>query len=133
MRCALTSLCGKIDRIFIFWVQGLIRELPGYCAGFQCGWLPLQRNAYTQAMFPMKFFEYLAAGLPVVATSIDALQEFQSAVWLCEPEQNAYSKALWGASRRRTSALSAPRLGASAHLHGANGAHDQTLREGGLL
>ena len=71
-------------------------DLPHYCAGLQCGWLPLQRNAYTQAMFPMKFFEYLAAGLPVVATSIDALQDFGSVAWLCEPDQDQFSRALLG-------------------------------------
>ena len=27
-------------------------------------------------MFPMKFFEYLAAGLPVVATNLPSLKEF---------------------------------------------------------
>lgn len=69
-------------------------DLPRYCAGLQCGWLPLQRNAYTQAMFPMKFFEYLAAGLPVVATAIDALLDFGSVAWLCEPDQNQFSRAL---------------------------------------
>ena len=110
------------------------QELPGYCAGFQCGWLPLQRNAYTQAMFPMKFFEYLAAGLPVVATSIDALQEFQSAAWLCEPEQNAFSKALVGCIQGEDPARSVRLALARQHTYTARTERMmQTLREGGLL
>lgn len=110
------------------------QELPGYCAGFQCGWLPLQRNAYTQAMFPMKFFEYLAAGLPVVATSIDALQEFQSAAWLCEPEQNAFSKALVGCIQGEGPARSVRLALARQHTYTARMERMMhTLREGGLL
>ena len=42
------------------------------------GLLPLLINDYTRAMFPMKFFEYLAAGLPVVSTALPALHEFAS-------------------------------------------------------
>tara|TARA_Y100001968_G_C19441172_1_gene762593 strand:+ start:1188 stop:2354 length:1167 start_codon:yes stop_codon:yes gene_type:complete len=59
-------------------------ELPYYCAGFDIAWLPLQINAYTQSMFPMKFFEYLAAGLPVVATGIDSLSAFSQEAFLCD-------------------------------------------------
>ena len=70
------------------------RHLPNYCAGFQCGWLPLQKNKYTASMFPMKFFEYLSAGLPIVATRIEALEEFAAVAWLCEPQKNDFSKAL---------------------------------------
>jgi hypothetical protein len=38
----------------------------------QVGLLPTKINDYTRSMFPMKYFEYLAAGLPVVGTA----QEF---------------------------------------------------------
>ena len=68
--------------------------LPNYCAGFDCGWLPLRLNPYTESMFPMKFFEYLAAGLPVVATAIDALGQFGHAAMLCHPNGKEFSKAL---------------------------------------
>jgi glycosyltransferase involved in cell wall biosynthesis len=34
-------------------------------------------------MFPMKFFEYLAAGVPVVATDLPALNEYQHLARLC--------------------------------------------------
>ena len=68
--------------------------LPSYCAGFACGWLPLRLTPYTEAMFPMKFFEYMSAGLPVVATKIDALKQFSSVAWLCVDRPAAFSKAL---------------------------------------
>ncbi len=53
------------------------KDLPYYCAYFDIGWLPLVHNDYTNSMFPIKFFEYLAAGLPVVSTKIESLEEFK--------------------------------------------------------
>jgi glycosyltransferase involved in cell wall biosynthesis len=53
-------------------------QLPEYMAGLDVGLLPQLVNDYTQAMFPMKFFEYIAAGLPVVSTPLDAIKEFSS-------------------------------------------------------
>ncbi|AOI69658.1 glycosyltransferase [Burkholderia ubonensis] len=46
-------------------------ELPVYLRGMDVGLLPTLLNDYTRSMFPMKFFEYLAAGLPVVSTPLD--------------------------------------------------------------
>lgn len=53
-------------------------DLPRYMAGLDVGLLPQLINEYTQSMFPMKFFEYLAAGLPVVSTALPALRDFSS-------------------------------------------------------
>ncbi len=50
--------------------------LPAYCAAFSAGLLPFVRNAMTQCINPIKLTEYLAAGLPVVATAIPAAQDF---------------------------------------------------------
>jgi glycosyltransferase involved in cell wall biosynthesis len=69
-------------------------QLPAYLKGLDLGLLPLQRNPYTQAMFPMKFFEYLAAGRPVVATAINALQPFAEVALLCEPTAEAFATAI---------------------------------------
>jgi glycosyltransferase involved in cell wall biosynthesis len=52
--------------------------LPAYMAAFDVALIPAPINNYTRAMFPMKFFEYLAAGVPVVATPLPALEEFSS-------------------------------------------------------
>jgi glycosyltransferase involved in cell wall biosynthesis len=58
-------------------------QLPSYLRGFDLALLPCPMNAYTRSMFPMKFFEYLAAGLPVVATDLPALAEYGSLARLC--------------------------------------------------
>jgi glycosyltransferase involved in cell wall biosynthesis len=47
------------------------QALPDYLRGMNVGLLPTLLNSYTRSMFPMKFFEYLAAGLPVVSTPLD--------------------------------------------------------------
>jgi glycosyltransferase involved in cell wall biosynthesis len=44
--------------------------LPSYMAGWQVGLLPFAHNDATRFISPTKTPEYLAAGLPVVATSI---------------------------------------------------------------
>lgn len=49
-------------------------DLPACLKGFDVAILPCMLNEYTRSMFPMKFFEYLAAGLPVVSTALHALQ-----------------------------------------------------------
>lgn len=45
--------------------------LPDYLRGIQVGLLPSMRNEYTRSMFPMKYYEYVAAGLPVVSVTLD--------------------------------------------------------------
>ena len=44
--------------------------LPEYLSGIQVGLLPSLINEYTRGMFPMKYYEYLAAGVPVVSTPL---------------------------------------------------------------
>lgn len=54
-------------------------DLPGFMAGMDIAALPILDNAYTRSMFPMKFFEYLSAGLPVISTPLPALLEYKKA------------------------------------------------------
>jgi glycosyltransferase involved in cell wall biosynthesis len=42
--------------------------LPDYLRGMRVGLLPSLRNTYTNSMFPMKYYEYVAAGLPILST-----------------------------------------------------------------
>lgn len=55
-------------------------DLPRYLSGVQVGLLPSRINNYTNSMYPMKFYEYLAAGVPVVSTPLKFLDEIASHV-----------------------------------------------------
>ncbi|CAE22103.1 putative glycosyl transferase, group 1 [Prochlorococcus marinus str. MIT 9313] len=68
--------------------------LPAWLAHVDVALLPLQLNGYTRNMFPMKFFEYLSAGLPVVATAIPALIAHADVACLCEPQVEIFEQAI---------------------------------------
>ena len=57
-------------------------ELPSYLKTFDVAILPNRINEYTNSMFPMKFFEYLSAGKPVVSVDLPALRQFSELVYL---------------------------------------------------
>ena len=48
-------------------------QLPSLLRGADAAIIPYRINALTSSVFPMKVYEYLAAGLPVVATPLPAL------------------------------------------------------------
>jgi glycosyltransferase involved in cell wall biosynthesis len=48
-------------------------QLPDVLRGADAGLIPYARNELTDAIFPMKVYEYLAAGLPVVATELPSI------------------------------------------------------------
>jgi glycosyltransferase involved in cell wall biosynthesis len=55
-------------------------QLPGYLSGISVATLPTLINDYTTSMFPMKYFEYLAAGVPVVSTPLDFTRRYISGI-----------------------------------------------------
>ncbi|HEX8916669.1 MAG TPA: glycosyltransferase [Humisphaera sp.] len=88
------------------------RALPGYLKGIDVAILPNRHNDYTRSMFPMKFFEYLAAGRPVVSTKLPALAEFGHVADLCDgPDEflAAVDRAVLGKSAPLAARLAAAR------------------------
>lgn len=49
-------------------------RLPEILRGAAVGLIPYRRSRLTESIFPMKVYEYLAAGLPVVASGVRALE-----------------------------------------------------------
>jgi glycosyltransferase involved in cell wall biosynthesis len=49
-------------------------DLPAWIGAADVCLIPYLHNAYTASVFPMKVYEYLAAGRPVVSTRLPALQ-----------------------------------------------------------
>jgi glycosyltransferase involved in cell wall biosynthesis len=59
-------------------------DLPAYLAAMDLGLIPFQRDLVTYHADPIKAYEYLAAGLPVVATDLPALRRLDHVVRLAD-------------------------------------------------
>lgn len=65
-------------------------ELPAYCAAFDAAIMPFQINELTRNVNPIKMYEYLASGLPVVSTPIPEAKRFSGSILFGDtPEQFA--------------------------------------------
>lgn len=69
-------------------------ELPACLAGVDVAMLPAAQNDYTDCMFPMKVFEYLAAGRPLVTTPLPALKDYEHLALVAPREPAAFAAAL---------------------------------------
>ena len=63
-------------------------QLPGYLRGIDVGTLPTLINDYTKSMFPMKYFEYLAAGVPVISTPLDFTKQHSDGLKVAGSSEN---------------------------------------------
>ncbi len=55
-------------------------DLPKYLKRFDVAVIPYCINEHTESVFPIKFFEFLATGTPVVISNLPALEQFWGAV-----------------------------------------------------
>ena len=60
------------------------KEIPKYLHFSDVAIIPSNINDYTKSMFPMKFFEYLSAGLQVVSTNLESLKEYSNICYLSD-------------------------------------------------
>ena len=56
--------------------QKSYQELPNYLHSFDVGIIPHKVNKFTDTMNPLKLYEYLASGMPVVSTDIKGLKGY---------------------------------------------------------
>ena len=54
------------------------QELPRYVKGFDVGIVPYRLTEYTANVYPTKLNEYLAMGIPVVATDLPEIRRFNA-------------------------------------------------------
>ena len=60
------------------------QHLPAYCAAFDAGLMPFTRSAMTRNVNPIKMHEYLAAGLPVISTSLPEAERFPGPITIAD-------------------------------------------------
>ena len=59
-----------------------VSELPRYLKGMDVCIMPYRVNETTKYIFPLKLFEYMATGKPIVTTSIPAVQSFSEVMYV---------------------------------------------------
>jgi glycosyltransferase involved in cell wall biosynthesis len=59
-------------------------ELPGWAQAFDVGLVPYTNASFNRASFPLKVFDYLASGVPVVASPLPALAGLDPCVRLAD-------------------------------------------------
>ncbi|MBX7235124.1 MAG: glycosyltransferase [Caldilineales bacterium] len=88
-----------------------VEALPAYVQRFDAALMPYRRNEWTRNISPLKLYEYLAAGIPIVSTSIPAIEPFAGVLWQAD-DAAGFAQALAAAlaadspdRRRRQQAL----------------------------
>jgi glycosyltransferase involved in cell wall biosynthesis len=59
-------------------------EVPSYLQGIDVAILPRTCNAHTDAMNPLKLWEYMAAGRPVVSTPLEQARMLEDVVYIAD-------------------------------------------------
>ena len=63
-------------------------DLPGYLQAFDVGLVPYTQSEFNKASFPLKTLEYLASGVPVVATDLPGVRQLGTdLVAIASPEE----------------------------------------------
>lgn len=60
------------------------QQLPQYLHAFDVAIVPHKVNAFTRSMDPMKFYEYTAAGKPVVTTPVEGMDTFRNVFYVAK-------------------------------------------------
>jgi glycosyltransferase involved in cell wall biosynthesis len=63
-------------------------ELPAYLKGLSAALIPYRTGELTRNIFPLKLFEYLAAGVPVIAGGLPELKRYVGMISLAEKKED---------------------------------------------
>ena len=74
-----TSILDGLDNVLMLGRRPY-SQLPAYCAAFDAGLMLFRDTLMTRHVNPIKMYEYLAAGLPVISTSLPEANRFPKAI-----------------------------------------------------
>jgi glycosyltransferase involved in cell wall biosynthesis len=81
------SQLSNLSNVYFLWHKRY-EEIPNYINNFDVCIIPHKVNKYTDGMNPLKLYEYLACGKPVVSTAIAGTELFQSVIRVAETKES---------------------------------------------
>ena len=69
-------------------------SLPHVLQQVDVGLIPFQRNEFTRVLNPLKTYEYMAAGVPIVASNLPELRRFSHLIRFVENTPQAFAEAI---------------------------------------
>jgi len=60
--------------------------LPAYAQAFDVGIVPFRRSSMTESVNPIKMWEYMASGLPVVTTALPEAEKYRDVIYYSEDQ-----------------------------------------------
>ena len=81
------SLIASLPNVHLLGERS-IDALPGYVQALDVALMPYRKNAYTDCINPLKLYEALAAGIPIVSSRLRTVEEFGSVVRLAESTED---------------------------------------------
>ena len=63
------------------------KDIPGYLKYADVGIIPFKDNLLTNAIHPLKLYEYFAAGLPVVSRDLEEIRKMNSPAFLAKDKE----------------------------------------------
>jgi len=113
-----TRWAALLQRPNVRWVgPRRYEQLPAYLRAIDVGLVPYNDSAFNRGSFPLKTLEYLAAGRPVVATSLPATRWLATDLISIADDPSAFANAVdrWLNEPRTEAAASARRAFAEQH------------------
>lgn len=87
--------CADIPNIYLLGPK-MFSELPNYLAYFDVCILPFMTNELIRYVDPVKIYEYLSAGKPVVTPLYDEIVKFSDYIYISEDNEAFYKNILLG-------------------------------------
>lgn len=91
------AILGKLPNVYVMGKRPP-EQVPAILKAFDAAIIPFVRSPQTEAIYPLKLNEYLAAGKSVVMTPFADLREFQDVAWIA-PDPASFIAALEEALR----------------------------------
>ncbi len=86
-----TKIYKQNANIVFLGIKGY-RDLPGYLSCFDVCLIPFKINIVTESANPIKMWEYLATGKPIVSTAIPEVKKFEDIIYIGKDKYDFLNK-----------------------------------------